>query len=81
MLVDIGSFISGKSADNQPLDDHYFCDWLARRVGVAAGPGSSFFHEPVHHYIRFHYAKQAATLDAAGERLLTLASRWEEDHA
>ena len=81
VLVDIGRFINGKTADNQPLDDHYFCDWLARRVGVAAVPGSSFFREPVHHYIRFHYAKQAATLDAAGERLLTLARRWEDDHA
>lgn len=81
VLVDIGRFINGKTGDGKPLDDHYFCDWLARRVGVAAVPGSSFFREPVHHYIRFHYAKQAATLDAAGERLLTLASRWEEDHA
>ena len=81
VLVDIGRFISGKAADGKPLDDHYFCDWLARRVGVAAVPGSSFFREPVHHYIRFHYAKQASTLDAAGERLLALATRWEEDHA
>lgn len=81
VLVDISRFIDGKNHDGKPLDDHYFCDWLARRVGVAAVPGSSFFHEPVHHYIRFHYAKQASTLDAAGERLLTLAERWEADHA
>ena len=53
-------------------DDTAFCEWLAREVGVAAVPGSSFFREPVRHLIRFHFAKQTATLRAAGERLLTL---------
>lgn len=80
VLVDIGRFIHGLTHEGQPLDDHYFCDWLAKRVGVAAVPGSSFFREPVHHYIRFHYAKQTATLDAAGARLQELASLWWQDH-
>jgi aminotransferase len=53
-------------------DDTAFCEWLAREVGVAAVPGSSFFREPVRHLIRFHFAKQPGTLQAAGERLLTL---------
>jgi aspartate/methionine/tyrosine aminotransferase len=53
-------------------DDTAFCEWLAREVGVAAVPGSSFFREPVRHLIRFHFAKQAETLNAAGERLRTL---------
>ena len=56
-------------------DDTAFCEWLAREVGVAAVPGSSFFHEPVRHLIRFHFAKQIETLSAAGERLLTLRER------
>jgi len=56
-------------------DDVSFCEWLARKVGVAAVPGSSFFREPVHHLIRFHFAKQPETLNAAGERLLTLRSQ------
>lgn len=43
--------------------------WLAREVGVAGVPGSSFFHEPVHHLIRFHFAKREATLHVAGEKL------------
>ncbi len=56
-------------------DDTLFCEWLAREVGVAAVPGSSFFREPVRHLIRFHFAKQAGTLHAAGERLLTLREK------
>ncbi len=55
-------------------DDLVFCECLARKVGVAAVPGSSFFREPVHHLIRFHFAKQSETLNAAGARLMTLRS-------
>lgn len=53
-------------------DDVAFCEWLAREVGVAAVPGSSFFREPVRHLIRFHFAKQDATLREAVRRLATL---------
>jgi len=67
VLVDIGEF--------GVKDDLAFCEWLAREVGVAAVPGSSFFHEPVCHLIRFHFAKQIETLQVAGERLLTLRDR------
>jgi aspartate/methionine/tyrosine aminotransferase len=56
-------------------DDTAFCEWLAREVGVAAVPGSSFFREPVRHLIRFHFAKSTETLAAAGERLLTLREK------
>ncbi len=40
VLVDISEF----GAEN----DTAFCHWLAKEIGVAAVPGSSFFHEPVH---------------------------------
>jgi aminotransferase len=53
-------------------DDVAFCEWMAREVGVAAVPGSSFFREPVRHLVRFHFAKRVETLNAAGERLLRL---------
>jgi aspartate/methionine/tyrosine aminotransferase len=53
-------------------DDVDFCEWLARSVGVAAVPGSSFFHEPVRHLIRFHFAKRLDTLREAGDRLQQL---------
>ena len=53
-------------------NDVEFCEWMAREVGVAAVPGSSFFREPVRHLIRLHFAKRPETLVAAGERLLRL---------
>ena len=56
-------------------DDIEFCEWLAREVGVAAVPGSSFFHEPVRNLIRFHFAKRSETLAAAGDRLLKLRKK------
>ncbi len=62
-------------------DDVEFCEWLAREVGVAAVPGSSFFHEPVRHLIRFHFAKRSETLAAAGERLLKLREKAHGQHA
>jgi aspartate/methionine/tyrosine aminotransferase len=56
-------------------DDTSFSKWLAREVGVAAVPGSSFFREPLKHRIRFYFAKQTKTLQAAGERLLKLREK------
>lgn len=56
-------------------NDVEFCEWMAREVGVAAVPGSSFFREPVRHLIRFHFAKRTETLLAAGKRLLSLRER------
>ena len=56
-------------------DDVLFCEWLAEEVGVAAVPGSSFFHERVNHLIRFHFAKRTETLTAAGERLVKLRDK------
>ena len=56
-------------------DDVAFCEWLAREVGVAAVPGSSFFREPVNHLIRFHFAKQESTLREAIARLSMLREK------
>ncbi len=64
VLVDISPF--GYS------DDTEFCYWLAKEIGVAVVPGSSFFSEPVNHLIRFNFAKRDETLIAAGERLIKL---------
>lgn len=61
VMVDISEF--GYENDLQ------FCEDLARKVGVGAVPGSSFFREPENRYIRFHFAKQDATLQGALERL------------
>ena len=48
---------------------------MVREVGVAAVPGSCFFHEPMNHLIRFHFAKRDETLRAAGERLALLREK------
>jgi aminotransferase len=50
-------------------DDLAFCEDLARKVGIGAVPGSSFFREPVNHLIRLHFAKKKETLYAALNRL------------
>ncbi|HEX3738533.1 MAG TPA: aminotransferase class I/II-fold pyridoxal phosphate-dependent enzyme [Terriglobales bacterium] len=67
VMIDISEF--GWESDTA------FCEWMAREVGVAAVPGSSFFHEPVNHLMRLHFAKRAETLAVAGERLLSLRSK------
>lgn len=47
-------------------------EWMVRDIGVAGVPGSSFFREPEHRFIRFHFAKSEETLRGAGERLMRL---------
>jgi aminotransferase len=49
------------------------CEWLAKEIGVAAVPGSSFFARNEQRYIRLHFAKLDETLHRAGERLLRLS--------
>jgi aspartate/methionine/tyrosine aminotransferase len=61
VMLDISEF--GAESDLE------FCEWLAREVGVAAVPGSSFFREEVNNFIRFHFAKKQETLAEALTRL------------
>ena len=56
-------------------DDVLFCEKLAERVGVGAVPGSSFFHEPEHRFIRLHFAKKDETLHEALDRLSSMRTR------
>jgi aspartate/methionine/tyrosine aminotransferase len=48
---------------------------MAREIGVAAVPGSSFFREPVRNLVRLHFAKREETLVEAGNRLLRLKEK------
>lgn len=59
------------------LDDVAFARWLAREVGVATVPGSSFHVAggPPRRYVRFAFCKRAETLHAAAERLATITAR------
>lgn len=67
VMVDISEF--GYESDVQ------FCEDLARKVGVGAVPGSSFFREPENRYIRFHFAKQDAALQGALDRLSDIRTK------
>lgn len=64
IMVDVSEFGS--------TNDIKFCEWLAKEVGVAAVPGSSFFREDVNHLIRFHFAKKKDTLEEALNHLSSL---------
>lgn len=66
VLLDISSL--GFATDTEAAE------WFVREIGVAGVPGSSFFREPEHRFIRFHFAKKEDTLHAAGEKLAVLAN-------
>ena len=55
-------------------DDVSFVRHLIETAGVAAVPGSSFYHDSAHgsQQIRFCFCKKYETLEAAGKKLLTL---------
>jgi aminotransferase len=65
-MCDISSF----GFDN----DVEFTRHLIRNVGVAVGPGSSFYHHPADgaRQVRFCFCKRDETLEAAAERLARL---------
>lgn len=67
VMVDISEF----GYDN----DYDFAVDLAKKVGVGSVPGSSFFKEDVHDYVRFHFAKKDETLKAALERLAEIRNK------
>ena len=54
----------------QPVDDVTFALWLAKEVGVATVPGSSFHATPGRggNYVRFAFCKKKETLERAAER-------------
>jgi aminotransferase len=72
VMIDISEFSTN--------DDTAFCEWMARTVGVAAVPGSSFFKEPIQHFIRLHFAKRLDTLEEAAARLVRLRELWQTRH-
>ncbi len=55
--------------------DVEFCEDVAKNIGVAAVPGSSFFMENVGSIVRLHFAKKDETLNEALERLEKLKQR------
>ena len=72
VMVDIQEFLD--RPEFAGMSDLQFCEWMIRKIGVAAVPGSSFFREPVNNLIRLHFAREKATLDEALRRLERLSS-------
>ena len=63
VLANIGQYLKPGQTDVE------FCEWMAKEVGVAAVPGTSFFKENVNDIIRIHFAKKDDTLYEALNRL------------
>jgi len=64
VLADISPYLKKGQTDVE------FCEELARKVGVGAVPGTSFFNEKgINNIIRLHFAKLDSTLNEALERL------------
>ena len=69
VLADIGEFLKKGQSDVE------FCEELARKVGVACVPGTSFFMEDVNNIVRVHFAKKDDTLKEALDRLSQIKSK------
>lgn len=69
VLANIGQFMKKGQTDVE------FCEEMTQKVGVAAVPGSSFFHENVPDIVRLHFAKKDETLYEALNRLSDMKSK------
>ena len=69
VLANIGPYMRKGETDVE------FCEDVAKNIGVAAVPGSSFFMENVGSIVRLHFAKRDETLNEALERLEKLKQR------
>ena len=69
VLADISEFRKKGQTDVE------FCEEMAKTVGVACVPGTSFFNEDVNDIVRLHFAKKDETLLAALDRLSTLREK------
>jgi len=58
-------------------DDVTFAKYLVTDIGVAAVPGSSFYHDPAdgRNHLRFTFCKKESTFQAAAERLAKLRAK------
>lgn len=69
VLANIGPFLKKGQTDVE------FCEEMARKVGVACVPGTSFFKEDVNDIVRVHFAKKDETLLEALNRLADIKAK------
>jgi aminotransferase len=64
-------YILADFSELSDMDDVSFAKWMAEEIGVAAVPGSSFYHhrELGKSLIRFAFCKRIDTLKRAADRL------------
>ena len=79
VMADFGSVIWDRAAYAGPgwTADRAFAEFMAREIGVAVVPGSSFYSDKRlgGTTVRFNFAKHASTMRLAAQRLLKLAAR------
>jgi len=70
-------YILADFTDLSDLRGIEFAMWLAKDVGVATVPGTSFYHDPQlgEMVTRFAFCKKTETLERAAERLAGIAAR------
>ena len=69
VLANIGQYLKPGQTDVE------FCEEMARKLGVACVPGTSFFKENVNDIIRVHFAKKDDTLMEALNRLSDIKTK------
>lgn len=69
VLANIGQFLKKGQTDVE------FCEEMAKKVGVACVPGTSFFKEDVNNIVRVHFAKKDDTLYEALNRLADIKAK------
>ena len=69
-------YILADFSDLSDEPDDKFARWMAKEIGVAPVPGSSFYHDPAlgRKLVRFAFCKKIETLEKAAERLATVRS-------
>ena len=70
-------FLMTDFAGQEHATDAAFCRWLISEIGVAAIPPSAFYAEPATapRLVRFCFAKELATIEEAGRRLVRMPAR------
>ncbi len=69
VLANIGQFLKKGQSDVE------FCEEMAKKVGVACVPGTSFFKEDVNNIVRLHFAKKDETLYEALNRMADIKAK------
>jgi len=79
VMVDFGDVAWDEAAFSRPdwTTDRAFAEYMAREIGVAVVPGSSFYAagQGGTSRVRLNFAKQEYTLHAAAECLQRLVSK------